>query len=336
MDKTDDECKTLGKWRRFILRGRARALWHVHGILLWLLRRPSLRCLPLPYPAVGTVRDWDRQMSQMLEAGALSKRCVQKIRDQKLMTAEALRDCSWLRDRLGVRVAFMEDPILPGLLAARGAKGMAAKMKAAAAQEEKLKAKAIREKGEHLGAIRQLIGPRGGLPHLRGDLIKLAALLQVDVADKSAIEEIKVKVKPMIAAIVGSLPPSGQESGSSSSSTQVPKSLPKAREPPPPVQLRDQALQRIALDEIRQGVRKDMRDFLQEQDRRFQQMMNQVTSDGRTLHDLAMGDERIPHNWDDFQSLEGPGWNAEEILLPMNGWSPEEIATAMEAEEGDF
>ena len=125
MNQPEVELKSVSKWRRFMLRANERALWHVHGILLWLLRRPFLRCLPLPYPAVGTVKDWDKQMSQMLEAGAISKRCAQKIKADKLMTSEALRDCCWLRDRLGLRVAFMEDPILPGLLAARGVKGLA-------------------------------------------------------------------------------------------------------------------------------------------------------------------------------------------------------------------
>ena len=37
---------------------RSRALWHVHGMLLWLLQRPALRYVPFPYPSVGTVSQW--------------------------------------------------------------------------------------------------------------------------------------------------------------------------------------------------------------------------------------------------------------------------------------
>ena len=89
MNQPEVEPKFVGKWRRFMLRVQERAQWHAHGILLWLLRRPALRCLPLPYPAVGTMKDWDNQVSQMLEAGAISKRCAQKIKTDKLMTSEA-------------------------------------------------------------------------------------------------------------------------------------------------------------------------------------------------------------------------------------------------------
>ena len=326
MNQPEVELKSVSKWRRFMLRANERALWHVHGILLWLLRRPFLRCLPLPYPAVGTVKDWDKQMSQMLEAGAISKRCAQKIKADKLMTSEALRDCCWLRDRLGLRVAFMEDPILPGLLAARGVKGLATKIKEAAAREEKEKARQIREKGQHLNAVRELIGPRGGLPHLRGDLVKLAALLQLNVPDKSTIDELKTLIKPVVQTLVGSM---AKPDSRSSSSQQAPKPAPKAKAPPKALQAQGQDLQRV-----RQEVRQDMRAMLDEQSSRFQEMMFRQMPDGRTVHDLAFGDDQLPHQWDDFESLEGPWWEYENTMLAPHGWTAEEVDVAM-AEEAN-
>jgi len=274
---------------------------------------------------VGTLKDWGSQMSQMLEAGAITKRCVQKVKSDKLMTSEALRDCCWLRDRLGLRVAFMEDPILPGLMAARGAKGLATKIKEAASREEKEKAKQLREKGQHLQAVRELIGPRGGLPHLRGDLIKLAALLQINMPDKSTIDELKTKIKPVVQTLMES---SAKPESGSSSSHQIPKPVPKAKSPPKPLPVQEADLQRV-----RQEVQKDMQKMLQDQSNRFQEMMYRQMPDGRTLHDLAFGDDQVPNQWDDFESLEGPYWENELELLAPHGWTAEEIDVAM-AEEG--
>lgn len=48
-------------------------------------------------------------------------------------------------------------------------------------------------------AMRQLIGPKGGLPTLKGDLLKLGALLNLDFRDTMKGEEIKELIKPMMA-----------------------------------------------------------------------------------------------------------------------------------------
>ena len=41
-----------GRWGRFVSRLQARAQWHIRGVLLWLLQRPGLRYVPMPYPSV--------------------------------------------------------------------------------------------------------------------------------------------------------------------------------------------------------------------------------------------------------------------------------------------
>ena len=33
-------------------------MWAAKGVLLWLLQRPYLRWLPLPYPATSSVEKW--------------------------------------------------------------------------------------------------------------------------------------------------------------------------------------------------------------------------------------------------------------------------------------
>lgn len=62
------------RWRRFVLRLVDRVIWHWHGLLLWLVQRPSLRYLPYPYPAVATVKDWLLQAEAMTHGSALSSR----------------------------------------------------------------------------------------------------------------------------------------------------------------------------------------------------------------------------------------------------------------------
>eukprot|EP00974_Lingulodinium_polyedra_P041966 4028622-Lingulodinium_polyedra.AAC.1 len=46
------------RWGRFVGRFLIRAVWHWRGLLLWLVRRPRLRCLPLPYPAVRSRKEY--------------------------------------------------------------------------------------------------------------------------------------------------------------------------------------------------------------------------------------------------------------------------------------
>lgn len=203
---TESTNRCTSRWRRLVLRAAERALWHVHGLLLWLVRRPFLRCLPFPYPSVGTVQAWSQQLDQMCEAGVMSKGQLRRIRNQENMNGGTLKDCSWLRDRLGIKTAFLEDPIPRGLLAARGSKGLATRIKAAVTKEEVEKARAKRDQGEALIAIRQLIGRRGGLPTLRGDLIKLATLLHLEVPEKITIDQLKEKIRPVLKTIVDSAP----------------------------------------------------------------------------------------------------------------------------------
>ena len=93
-----------------------------------------------------------------------------------LLTRKCLSDLAWLR------TAFLEDPLVEGMLAAKKAKG--ASVRAAVMQEKKNEAKADAERLGREEAVRTMLGPWGGLPTLKADLLKLAALLRVEIGDK--------------------------------------------------------------------------------------------------------------------------------------------------------
>lgn len=92
---------TIVKWSRFVSRLRSRALWHVHGVLLWLLQRPALRYVPFPYPSVGTVSQWKMQAEQMVSLRCLPQRHVDRALRNGSFTIKNLADAAWLQPARG-------------------------------------------------------------------------------------------------------------------------------------------------------------------------------------------------------------------------------------------
>ena len=78
--------------------------------------------------------------------------------------------------------------MMEGMLLARSTKGSTLRLKQQVLQEAQREAKKAEESGEREQMVRQFLGPRGGLPSLRGDLIKLAALLHIPVEAKVTVE----------------------------------------------------------------------------------------------------------------------------------------------------
>lgn len=191
--------RVVQRWRRFTARLGTRFDWHIRGILLWLLQRPMLRWVPLPYPSVGSVKMWIEQSESMGKNGTLPKRHYRRAVDRGHFTIQNLQDGVFLRNRLGLEMAFLEDQIMcMGMKAARSAKGMQSRIRAEAMVEAKKQAVVAKTAGRQQLAVRELIGPRGGLPTLRGDLLKLAALLNVELDEKATVEQIKKAVRPMV------------------------------------------------------------------------------------------------------------------------------------------
>ncbi|CAK9007904.1 unnamed protein product [Durusdinium trenchii] len=210
------------RWRRLILRLRAKAQWHAHGQLLWLFPRPYLRYAPLPYPSISHTQQWEQQSVSMWrqKPRALPQQHHQRAIHFKAFTTQNLHELSQFRNRLGLEFAFMEDHLLQGMMAARSVKGMNQQLKREAIKEAQAEAAEVTKKGEQLEAVRSLIGPRGGLPSLKADLVKLAALFNIPVEAKMTNDELKNLCRPMVNELTVKSPSKPKPSTSLSSTDQ--------------------------------------------------------------------------------------------------------------------
>ena len=185
------------RWRRLILRMRTRFTWATQGVLLWALPRCYLRYLPLPYPATASVKFWEEEQAKsQAKDGIISKKHLARAKKEQKFTYLNLNECVQWRNRMGLETSFCEGPILKGIQCGKSARGLAERLKKAALEEAEAKAREAHQRGEEEEQARALIGPRGGLPTLRTDLIRLAALLRVPLGPKRPIVEILKNTKP--------------------------------------------------------------------------------------------------------------------------------------------
>ena len=210
-----------------LLKLNERMLWAARGVLLWAVQKPFLRFLPFPYPPTSSTDKWQEQALKQVSAGVLSKRHYKLAVSKKLFTMANLGECIHLRGRLGLKVAFCEDPMLDGMMQAIPMKGMANKIRRAAQAEAVAEAKQLASDNKREAEARMLIGPKGGLPTLRGDLVRLAALLHVPLGEKGTIDVIKEKVKPMVAILKEEPVQPTAAKSSAKAKAAKPKSLPK-------------------------------------------------------------------------------------------------------------
>ena len=97
----------LMRWRRMMLRLIDRTRWHVHGMLLWLLQRPYLRYLPVPYPSVTTLEQWKLQCGQMVASRSWSPAWIKKGHAAKQFTVSNLSEVAGFRSRQGLHWNFL-------------------------------------------------------------------------------------------------------------------------------------------------------------------------------------------------------------------------------------
>eukprot|EP00913_Durusdinium_trenchii_P030654 g28709.t1 len=168
-----------------------------HEVLM-VQRQPYLRFLPLPYPSTGTADMWLRQGQQQVKDGHGCRKHLDMAYTMDRFTYQNLSECIHWRNRLGLQTSFCEDPIVMGMIHGKMAKGLQNKVKNAALLEAQQEAREAEAAGTKEEQARALIGPRGGLPPLRGDLIKLATLLNVDVKADDNVETTKNKVRPIV------------------------------------------------------------------------------------------------------------------------------------------
>ena len=213
--------------------------WHAKGILLWVVQRSCLRYVPFPYPSVSTCEAWKEQANKMaFKDGCLSQRHLERAAITNAFTAANLADCIWLRNRIGLKVAFVEDPLLEGMMAARSNRGTAAQVRKEAFAEAQRQARVLASQDKLKSAARELLGPKGGLPTLKKDLIKLAAFLEQPINEKATVEELKATLRRLVAQMF--LEDSSPKKSSASSSMEKPR--PKSAAPrlsegplPPPL-----------------------------------------------------------------------------------------------------
>ena len=101
----------------------------------------------VPVHRRGAIKQWKLQAENMELAGVLPKGTVMKATLHGNFTSQAMADCIWLRNRVGLRLAFLDNPVLTGMLAAKSAKGLTARVKSAAIEEAKQQAAEARAAG---------------------------------------------------------------------------------------------------------------------------------------------------------------------------------------------
>ena len=260
------------RWGRIMIRAATRARWHALGLLLWLVQRPMLRFLPFPYPSTTTPEQWQKQISDMMKGRIWPIKHGNYALAHNLCTAQSLQECSQFRNRVGWKLAFLEDPLLDGMIAAHYMKGQAAKIRQAVIQEAKATADRLEQDQERLAAARQLVGPKGGLPTLKGDLLRLATLLRVDVHDNMKVDDIKALIRPMIDTLKGDGQPASQRPAPSSQARPTPKSPPRAASTATST-LPSQPSEVAVMNGM---LAQDVHQLLAEQERRFQAMISQT------------------------------------------------------------
>lgn len=159
--------------------------------MLWLVQRPFLRFLPVPLPVVTNAEEWKTQLKDMVRRKVWPKRWLPKA--QEVMSLLHLQEAQMLRNRMGLEEAFMEDEaVMFGIKALK--KPPRARKQAALVQATHQAIAELDGRKEELA--RELLGPRGGMPRNKADLVKLAVLLNVTVDPKDTNDQLKAKCKP--------------------------------------------------------------------------------------------------------------------------------------------
>ena len=265
ISQEETSLRSLQRWRRFLLRLWDRQIWHLRGLVLWLCSRSYLRFVPYPYPSVSTVRQWQLQAQAMVAEHTLISRHLTAANNAGAFTAQNLIEMSKFRDRVGWTQAFLEDSLLSGFLAVKALRGQKYQLKVAAMEEARQQAQRDIASGQKVEAARQLIGPRGGLPSLRADLVRLAALLEVDLDAKDTVAQIQKKVRPMVDLLKAQVPEPKAKAAPSRPSTTVTT----------PVASSMRSWQ-LPTGPTAEDLEQRMQELIAQQDQRFQTMLMPV------------------------------------------------------------
>ena len=224
--------------------------------------------------------------------------------------------------------------MLQGMLAAKSAKGASSKIRQEAVAEAKALADKAAKEGKEIEAVRELIGPRGGLPTLKADLQKLASLVHVSYDEKTTVEQLKAGIKPVVQVLLNKAPASSTTSSSSGSNFQ--KVPPKPSKQP---SLENQKMPQVAapstpsttIESGSAGLKvQDIQELLARQDQKFQTMLSQVMS-----HMMSLRGSQMPVGIQ-TQGAMRYDMAAEDASMDgsMNhGWTPQEVSEMMSEQE---
>ena len=183
-----------------ILRVVTRWNWAKDGLRLALVKRPDLRFLPFPWPSMSSLAQWKAQAATMVANGSFLHPAPSG--------GEGNLVCEHAVGYDMVSGSLRDSLCLPGRSSSsRGAGGdfeQRPGQQSASLDVERGPGGSGLKEADRMEAARSLIGPRSGLPTLKADLLRLAALLHVDVSEKDKVEDLKAKVKPMVELIKGS------------------------------------------------------------------------------------------------------------------------------------
>lgn len=184
------------RWGRMLVRLLARNRWHWQGILLWMIQRPYLRGLPPPLPSVSTPAEWEHQTAEMCKRRSWPRKWAHSLmRQGEKFTLFHLKDSMHLRDRMGLELSFMEDDaILFGIQALK--KKPRRKMQEALVMETQRLLQL--NDADRTMQLRSLLGPRGGLPRLKDELVKTATLLNTKVEPNETVEQLRRRLQPIV------------------------------------------------------------------------------------------------------------------------------------------
>ena len=173
-----------------VLRLVRRAVWHWQGLLLWLVRHPELRKLPAPWPSVETVAEYRAQPGG------------------REISAQTLALLIQFRNRQGFQDAFLENELVKQALAiARSRTGILGRVRSRARAEA-----ALDPRPTSPVEVSKLLGPRGGLPKTKDDLIRLATAYGLDPVGKT-VDQLKHLIRVQVET--GARPYEEQPAGSS-------------------------------------------------------------------------------------------------------------------------
>jgi len=215
-----------------VVRMAHRRSWNRQGQLLWILQRAFLRYLPMPLPAVTDVEAWKKQAMEMVNRGAWPRSWHLRCLDAMSYNLANLKELIHLRGQQGLELSFLEDG--QTLMAVQTLKKKPKKVVEHALLQERRRLEEL-SGTQRKKRIEELIGPRGGLPRLKGELQELCVLCNVDINEDMTVAKLTELLKPMIAAFkgTGELPPTRVEVAQAKAvaarkSAAKPKPAPKA------------------------------------------------------------------------------------------------------------